>query len=147
MRSVKNHAERDLHAKLDRAQARLLDLEAAMKAIRGGEVDSIMVDGPQGSRIFTLQSPEEPYRILLERMNEGAASLHADGTILFCNMRLASIVGQPPEKLVGSPVTALATLTAREHFQQLLLESLQGEARGELQLYATTEPLFSFSRP
>jgi signal transduction histidine kinase len=30
-------------------------------------------------------------------------------------------------------VTALATLTAREHFQQLLLESLQGEARGELQ--------------
>lgn len=133
MRSVKNHAGRDLRAKLDRAQARLLDLEAAMKAIRGGEVDSILVDGPQGSRIFTLQSPEEPYRILLERMNEGAASLNTDGTILFCNMRLASIVGQPPERLVGSPVTALATPTAREHFQQLLLESLQGEARGELQ--------------
>lgn len=133
MRSVKHQAERDLRARLDRAQARLLDLEAAMTAIRGGEVDSIMVDGPLGSRIFTLQSPEEPYRILLERMNEGAASLNADGTILFCNTRLASIVGRPPEKLVGSPVTALAIPAARERFQHLLLKSLEGEAREELQ--------------
>lgn len=133
MRSLKHQADRRLHAKLDRAQARLVDSEATMKAIRSGEVDSIMVDGPQGSRIFTLQSPEEPYRILLERMNEGAASLSADGTILFCNTRLASIVGQPPEKLLGSPVTALAVPTARERFQDLLLKSLEGEARGELQ--------------
>ena len=57
MRFVRHQAERDLQAKLERVQARLLDSEAAMKAIRGGEVDSILVDGPQGSQIFTLQSP------------------------------------------------------------------------------------------
>ena len=72
-----------------------------MKAIRSGNVDAVVVDGPLGNRIFTLQSPEEPYRILAERMNEGAATLTQEGTIIFCNPRLAEMVGLPGRTTAG----------------------------------------------
>lgn len=67
-----------------------------------------MVKGPAGPQVFTLQTPDQPYRLLIERMNEGAASISAGGLIVFCNERLAEMVGRLPEKLVGSPLSALA---------------------------------------
>ena len=125
--------EPTIRTELERAQTRLLELEATLNAIRSGEVDSIVIDGPHGSRIFSLQSPDEPYRILAERMNEGAASVSPDGTILFCNRRLAEMVGIPTEKLLGSPVTNLAAPLSRGYFEHLLARGLEGESRGELQ--------------
>jgi len=104
---MKNQTELDLQAEIQRLQARLADLEATIAAIRSGHVDAIVVEGPHGSHIFTLQSPEEPYRILAECMNEGAATLTQDGTILFCNRRLADMVSLPAEALLGSSLVPL----------------------------------------
>ena len=95
-------------------------LEATVKAIRSGDVDGIVVDGPQGSHICTLHSPEEPNRTLPERMNEGAATLTAEGTILFCNQRLAEMVGRPAEQLLGSPLISLLRNEERADFPELL---------------------------
>src|SRR6478672_3242022 len=107
MPSTKRPSQRQLRTELRRLHTRLSESEATMKAIRSGDVDAIVVEGPKGSRIFTLQSPEEPYRILAERMNEGAATLTSEGTILFCNQRLADMVGAPSERLLGSAVHAI----------------------------------------
>jgi PAS domain S-box-containing protein len=131
MRSVKNQTERELRSELERTQARLAESEATMRAIRNGEVDAIVIDGPQGSRIFTLQSPEEPYRILAERMNEAAVTLTAEGTILFCNRRLAEMTGVPAERLVGSPFISLLREEDRQSFAKLLRHALENEIRAE----------------
>ena len=37
-----------------------------------GEVDSLLVEGPDGPRVYTLAGAEEPYRLLVERMCEAA---------------------------------------------------------------------------
>src|ERR1700683_5463210 len=95
---------RDAESELDGLRARLAQAEETLDTIRKGDVDAIVVDGPRGQQIFTLQSADEPYRILAERMNEGAATVTADGTILFCNARLAKMVDLPPEKVMGSSV-------------------------------------------
>ena len=123
---------RNSRSELQRLRSRLAEAEETLEAIRAGAVDAIAVDGPAGRQIFTLQSAEQPYRILAEQMNEGAASISADGTVLFCNNRLATMVGRPPEKLVGSPVIELAVDSDKKGFQQLLLKGRQGEARGEM---------------
>src|SRR5579871_4770953 len=117
-----------------RLRARLAEAEQTLNAIRSGEVDAIAVDGPNGRQIFTLQSADQPYRILAERMSEGAASLTAEGRILFCNERLAEMTGVPPEKLLGSPITRLARAGDTQRLQELLARGLEGEARGEVQL-------------
>lgn len=97
----------NLRAQLTQAVAQVEELQTTLRAIRSGEVDGIVVEGPRGSSIFTLQSPEEPYRILAERMNEGAATLNAEGTVLFCNQQLAEMLQLPAEKIVGAPLGAL----------------------------------------
>ncbi len=119
------------NGELERLRARLAESEETMKAIRSGDVDAIVVDGPVAGRIFTLQSPDEPYRILAERMNEGAATLTTEGTILFCNQRLAEMVRVPAERLLGSSLISLLREEERPGFPQLVRQALRNNVRTE----------------
>jgi PAS domain S-box-containing protein len=78
--------------------------------------------------------PEEPYRILAERMNEGAATLTDDGTILFCNLRLAEMARLPCERILGSSLMSLLRAGERESLRQMMRQALQEEVRAEVQL-------------
>ena len=91
-----------------------------------------MIEEPTGHRIYTLQGADRPYRLLVEEMQQGAATLHADGTIAYCNRRLAELLKAPHEKLVGaalhdfvSPATARSTNLLWQGRER----SGQGEAR------------------
>ena len=130
-RTAQKSSRRNLRGELERAHSRLSDLEATMQAIYCGEVDGIAVDGPQGSRLFTLQSPEEPYRILAERMSEGVATLNREGIILFCNRRLATMVGLPAEQLLGSSIMTILREEDRENFSRLARQAQENEVRAE----------------
>ncbi len=134
MPSAKPKSERSLRAELKRVKARLAESEATIKAIQSGDVDAVVVDGPNGSRIFTLQSPEDPYRILAERMNEGAATLTAEGTLLFCNRRLAEMVGLPAERLLGSSFAALLREQDRPAVAELLRSAMKNDIRADSHL-------------
>ncbi len=74
----------------------------------------------------------QPYRLLMEHMSEGAATIAADGTILFCNERLSAMTGIPRGRLVGSPATALVEPAEHIAFQQLLRRAWHGEQRAEV---------------
>jgi PAS domain S-box-containing protein len=87
---------------LEWVRARLADAEETLRAIRNGEVDSVVVAGKQGRQVFTLQGAEHAYRMLIESMNEGALILTADKTILFANQRFATMVKCPLEQILGS---------------------------------------------
>ncbi|MCK7513933.1 MAG: PAS domain-containing protein [Desulfobacterales bacterium] len=71
---------------------RMMESEETLRAILSGEVDGLVVKTAEGDRVFTLSGADHPYRIMVETMNEGAVTLAADGTILFCNQRFADIV-------------------------------------------------------
>ena len=131
---MKKPTGRDAQGELKRVKARLTESEATMKAIRSGNVDAVVVDGPLGNRIFTLQSPEEPYRILAERMNEGAATLTKEGTIIFCNPRLAEMVGLPAERLLGSSFSSVLCQGDRPAFPELVQQALEKDRRTEMLL-------------
>ena len=89
-------------------RARLHELEETLRAIRSGQVDALVVYAPDGGdRIFTLQGAEHPYRVLVEAMNEGAATMTSDGLVLFANQHFARMLDIPLEKLIGSPLSAI----------------------------------------
>ena len=73
-------------------------------AIGSGGVDALVVSRPEGERIFSLQGADHPYRVLVETMNEGAATLAPDGTIVYGNGCLARMLKVPLEKLIGTPL-------------------------------------------
>jgi len=82
--------------------ARLAEMEEALRAIRSGEVDAVMVAGKSGAQVFTLQGAEQEYRALIESMNEGALTLTADKLILYANQGFARMVKCPLEQVTGS---------------------------------------------
>ena len=87
--------------------ARLSEAEATLRAIRSGEVDAIVVNGPGGEKVFTLQGADHTYRVFVERMNEGAAVLSGDHTVLHCNRCFARFLGARLQSVIGSSMQDL----------------------------------------
>jgi PAS domain S-box-containing protein len=82
-------------------RAELEELRETLAAIRSGAVDALVVDTPDGQRVYTLEGAEYVYRTLIERMQEGAVILTPGGIIHYCNRRFAELVHMPLEKVVG----------------------------------------------
>lgn len=91
----------ELERENEELKSRLEEAEELLNAIRGGAVDALLVDGPQGAKVYTLQGADQPYRVFVENMNEGAATLAPDGTIVFCNGRFAELAGSPLEQTLS----------------------------------------------
>ena len=84
-----------------------LEAEETVRAIYQGAVDAVVVQGRNGPQIVTLSGADEPYRVLVDRMSDGALTMGEDGTLLYVNSRLAELSGRAVETLVGSDVSAL----------------------------------------
>jgi PAS domain S-box-containing protein len=125
---------KELQAENDELRRRLEEAEEALRAIRSGEVDALVVSGPKGERIFTLEGPEHPYRVLVESMNEGAATLAADGTILYCNSTLAAMLRIPLERIIGTAFSSLVAPSDCRVFAALLVKCLAKNCKGEIAL-------------
>jgi diguanylate cyclase (GGDEF)-like protein len=88
------------------ALVRMTEAEDTLRAIGAGEVDAFVVsDGGTGQRVFTLSTADRPYRMFVENMRDGAATLAPSGLILFVNRRLAELLACAPDTIVGSPLS------------------------------------------
>ncbi len=86
-------------------QATLIEAQETLDAIRSGAADAVVVSGPAGSQVYSLVGAEQPYRVYVEQMQEGAATVTADGVILYCNRRFAEMTGVPLERAISSRIT------------------------------------------
>ena len=83
---------------------RLAEAEELRRAISEGDLDALVLPGPQGKMVFTLDSADRAYRVLVETMNDGTATLACDGTILYCNRHLAELRKMPPQAIIGASI-------------------------------------------
>src|SRR6478609_7935036 len=83
---------------------KLEEAEDTLEAIRSGDVDAVVVTGPNHNKqqVYTLDNADRPYRLLIEKMQEGAVTLTHDGLVLYCNQAFANIVNTPTQRIVGS---------------------------------------------
>ncbi|HEY8717641.1 diguanylate cyclase domain-containing protein, partial [Pengzhenrongella sp.] len=77
------------------------DLRAALDAIRTGGVDAVMIPSPQGDMLYTLTSADRPYRVIVEEMGEGAATISERGILLYANQRFADLLRRDRRSLIG----------------------------------------------
>jgi PAS domain S-box-containing protein len=123
-------------ALIQELRGRLEEAEETLRAIQGGEIDALVVQGEGGERVFTLQGADHPYRTLIEAMQQGAASLSAEGTVLYCNRRFAEMVKRPHEKVIGASVSDFLAAGCGEPFRDLLRQGLTHNSNGELRFRA-----------
>jgi signal transduction histidine kinase/ActR/RegA family two-component response regulator len=111
---------------LNALRARLAESEELLRAIHAGEVDALVVEGPSGEQVYTLRSADQPYRMLVEQMGQGAAILSADGDILYCNHWFAQLADMPLERIIGGPVIAFVDDQDRPSFMSILATGTGG---------------------
>ncbi len=118
-------------------RARLNIAEETLRAIQSGEVDALMVSGHQGEQVVSLKGGEPNYRMLVEAMSEGAATLSRDGAVLYCNRRFAELMSRTPGKMIGIALQSLVAETERDRFETLLSDAQKSVAKGEFSLRRT----------
>jgi PAS domain S-box-containing protein len=107
------------------------EMAEALRAIRSGEVDAVFVEAGR-EHVLTLVTPDHPYRLLVERMTQAAATLTTQGTILSCNHHFAELLGRSPEALLGQSAVELVAASSRPLFEALLREGQTGSSRGQV---------------
>ncbi|MCL5123155.1 MAG: PAS domain S-box protein, partial [Deltaproteobacteria bacterium] len=134
---LKHHDRiQDIFVENERLKLRLQEAEDVLNAIRCGEVDALVVSGPDGDQVYTLSGADRVYRILFETINEGAAILGADGTVFFCNTRLSSMLKRPMETIIGHSILRFVTAEDSTSFEALLNQGLEEPQEKEFALKA-----------
>lgn len=122
----------ELHAQLDEARENL-------HAIRRGDIDALIVAGPDGDRLFTLTGAQEPYRVIIEEMNEGAVTISSDATIVYANRCFAEMVGTRLDRIVGANFRDFVPAADRAAFESVLGQARAERCAAELLLQAAGE--------
>jgi PAS domain S-box-containing protein len=117
-------------------RARLAEAEETLRAIRTGEVDTVMVAGKEDSQVFTLEGAEHAYRVLIESMNEGALTLTADKVILYANRCFARMVKCPLEQVMGSSFRRFLSAEDRATLRPLMKRADQSGSKIQVLLHA-----------
>lgn len=115
-------------------RARLSETEQTLRAIRNGEVDTVLVTGKQGSQIFTLNGAVHTYRLLIETMNEGALTLASDYTILYANQCFARLVNTPLEQVTGTSFLRFLSAADFSALRTLLKRKVQAGRKIQVEL-------------
>jgi len=135
---VANRTNARANQDLAELRGRLAAAEQTLEAIRSGEVDALVVPGPGGDRLFTRAGAEHAYRVFVEVMNEGAATVSADGTILYCNRYFAEMIHHPLDGIIGTSIFNHIPQQDRKSFEALVLSSLQSSVKSELNLLTSS---------
>ena len=86
--------------------SRLAAAEDTLRAIGSGEIDAfVLSDGGNSPRLFTLSTADRPYRMFVENMRDGAATVSPAGVILYANRRLAELLSCSRETMLGASIS------------------------------------------
>ena len=108
------------------------DLQQTLGAISSGGVDAVVLGESGHEQVYTLTGADRPYRVIVESMGEGAATVSEGGVILFANPQLARFLGVERDSMVGRDLAAYVGEGHREALASILSERSTGTRRAEL---------------
>jgi PAS domain S-box-containing protein len=123
-------------AELEDLRVRLADAEEVLRAIRSGSVDAVIVTGDRGEQVYTL-SGDSVNRQLIEAMSESAVILSADGVIIYCNLRLAEVLGRPLDRVMGTRLQDYLSAGDQQALDAVLAQARTAPSRREISLEAS----------
>ena len=127
-------AAEDLVSKIEDLKLRLSEAQEAIDAIKNGSVDAFAIRKDGKPEVFTLQSLDYAYRVLIEKFSEGALNLTLDGLIIYSNSYFSKLIGIPNEKVTGSYIFDFISGESRKKFQEHFVLALKGCSKTEITL-------------
>lgn len=91
-----------LLAEIESLKEELYESNSIVNAIKQGDVDALVVSSNGVPEIYSLETADYTYRLLIEKFGQGALSISRKGLILYCNEYFSKLVGIPSEKIIGN---------------------------------------------
>ncbi|MDZ4823423.1 MAG: ATP-binding protein [Flavobacteriales bacterium] len=118
---------------------RLAEAEQLINAIREGEVDAFALRSESKTEVFTLQSGDYAYRVLVEKFNEGAINVTEEGLIVYSNKYFHELLGLSYKKVIGTLLHDFIHPQSIATFNSLFTNALDQQSKGEINLIAATK--------
>jgi PAS domain S-box-containing protein len=132
--TAKEEFEENVEADLTELRRQIAYLQETLGAISSGGVDAVVMGNPEQEQVYTLTSADRPYRVIVERMGEGAATVSARGVILFANPQLAHFLGINRDSMIGRDITDYVGESQQQDLAHLLVTEATETRRSELTL-------------
>jgi signal transduction histidine kinase len=123
---------KELQDKIQELEIQLVESKGIIEAIQDGSVDALVLNKDGKHSIYSLESADYTYRILIEKVQEGALSISENGLILYCNEYFAQLINMPDDKVVGTYFNSYIDSVGQ--FQELRNSLKSGPAKGEIVL-------------
>lgn len=91
-----------LLAEIESLKEELYESNSIVEAIKQGDVDALVVSSNGVPELYSLETADYTYRLLIEKFGQGALSISRNGLILYCNEYFSKLVGIPSEKVIGN---------------------------------------------
>jgi two-component system phosphate regulon sensor histidine kinase PhoR len=125
-----------LEQRIKLLEATIEEQNKTLDAIQHGDIDVLVGnEHPDDYNLYTLESVDQPYRIFIEQIQEGAMTLREDGAILYGNPRFAKMLGIPVARLVGQKLQRFLPPADAAPFGRMLDEAKLTNTRQEFTLY------------
>lgn len=103
---------------VEEIRSRLRAAQQALDSIRA-DVDAIVVEGPAGPQVHTVTNADQPYRTIVEEMEQGAVVLTPRGDIFYCNRGFEEMVRAPLEDIIGQSLAEFVAAVDESRLDEL----------------------------
>ena len=124
--------EKQLLIENNELRFRLIENKMLLEASRNSGVRAIPVQGSVDDERTVLTTTEDPYRIIIEEMNEGTCTLSKEGIIMYCNQPFAEFLAMPKEQIIGLKLTKLVSKKDKSLLHLLAKARRTGSSNGEI---------------
>ncbi|HEY4876519.1 MAG TPA: helix-turn-helix domain-containing protein [Puia sp.] len=112
----------------------LLAAKGSIMAVKSGNIDALVVAHKRSLKIYTEQTADKTYRLLVEKMHEGAVTLDRQGIILYCNSYFASMVALPLEQVIGTKFRIFIDKPSKMIYALLFKKGWKGYSQNEIDI-------------
>lgn len=103
---------------VEELRPRLRAAQQALDDVRD-DVDAIVVEGPAGPLVYTVTNADQPYRTIVEEMEQGAVVLTPRGDVFYCNRGFEDMVRAPLEDIIGHSMAEFVAAVDESKLEEL----------------------------
>lgn len=121
-----------LLSEIEELKNQLFEAHSIIDSIKQGEIDALVVHQQGKAQIYSLESADYTYRILIEKFGEGALSIADNGMILYCNEYFSKLIGIKATNIIGTLFEDYVEFPSE--YKKLKNSLKNGNAKGEINL-------------
>ena len=110
----------------------LFEANSIIDAIRDGSVDALIINDKGRPNLYSLETADYTYRVLIEKFGEGALSISETGIILYCNEYFSKLINVPANKIIGTYFNSYVDSVGQ--YKSLYDNLTSGLSKGEITL-------------